>query len=139
MTVIVTDQGFGTDDWPATTVSFCEGGGASVAPSTALDLPGDTAPEDLRGRISGLSHIRILIPGFADGRGYTLARQLRRMGFQGRLRASGPLIADQYAMARRSGFDEVEIPQDLAARQPESDWLARADWRAAQYQARLQG
>ena len=139
MSVIVTDQGFSADDWPATTVSFGEGDGVPVAPSTALELPGDTAPEDVQGCLSAVSHIRILIPGFADGRGFTLARQLRRMGFQGRLRASGPLIADQYAMARQSGFDEVEIPQDLAARQPESDWLARADWRAAQYQARLQG
>ncbi len=29
----------------------------------------------------------------------------------------GPVIADQYAMARRTGFDEVEIPDELAARQ----------------------
>ena len=40
-------------------------------------------------------------------------------------------------MARRSGFDEVEIDEALAARQPEAQWLARADWRAHDYQARL--
>jgi uncharacterized protein (DUF934 family) len=59
------------------------------------------------------------------------------MGYQGRLRAAGHIIADQYAMARRAGFDEVEIPDDLAIRQPEPQWLARADWRAHDYQARL--
>ena len=36
----------------------------------------------------------------------------------GRLRARGHVIADQYAMVRRSGFDEVEIP---GARSPGRD------------------
>ena len=134
MSVIVTDQGFVADDWPANPATL-----EASKPISALDLPGDTPPETLENRLSGLSHIRIAIPGFADGRGLTLARQLRRMGYRGRLRAQGPLIADQYAMARRAGFDEVEIPRELAERQPESDWLARADWRAPSYQTRLQG
>jgi hypothetical protein len=47
------------------------------------------------------------------------------------------VLADQYAMARRSGFDEVEISDDLAARQPAAQWQFRADWRAHDYQARL--
>ncbi|NBT33612.1 MAG: oxidoreductase, partial [Rhodobacteraceae bacterium] len=42
-------------------------------------------------------------------------------------------------MARRSGFDEVEISADLAARQPQDQWLARANWRAHDYQSRLRG
>jgi hypothetical protein len=49
------------------------------------------------------------------------------------------VIADQYAMARRAGFDEIEISDDLAARQPEDQWLFRADWRAHDYQSRLRG
>jgi uncharacterized protein (DUF934 family) len=61
------------------------------------------------------------------------------LGFTGRLRAAGHVIADQYAMARRSGFDEVEISDELAERQPEEQWLARADWQAHHYQARLRG
>ena len=40
-------------------------------------------------------------------------------------------------MARRVGFDEVEIDESLAARQPEDQWLARANWRDNWYQARL--
>ena len=40
-------------------------------------------------------------------------------------------------MARRSGFDEVEITADLAARQTEDQWQFRADWRAHDYQSRL--
>jgi hypothetical protein len=42
-------------------------------------------------------------------------------------------------MARRSGFDEVEISDDLAARQPEDQWLFRADWQGHDYQSRLRG
>ena len=76
-------------------------------------------------------------PSFSDGRGFTIARVLRRRGFNGKLRARGHVIADQYAMARRSGFDEVEISDDLAARQPAEQWRFRADWRAHDYQSRL--
>ena len=61
------------------------------------------------------------------------------MGYRGRLRAAGHVIADQYAMARRAGFDEVEISDDLAARQPEDQWRFRADWQDHDYQARLRG
>jgi uncharacterized protein (DUF934 family) len=59
------------------------------------------------------------------------------MGFKGRLRARGHVLADQYAMARRVGFDEVEISDDLATRQPADQWLARADWQAHDHQSRL--
>ena len=53
--------------------------------------------------------IRIDFPTFADGRGFTIAKALRRAGYRGRLRAHGHVLSDQYAMARRSGFDEVEM------------------------------
>jgi len=49
------------------------------------------------------------------------------------------VIADQYATARRAGFDEVEISEDLARRQPEDQWRARANWQVHDYQARLRG
>lgn len=120
MTVIVTDRGFAPDhaaDW------------FEVAP--------DTPFEALLAGIDGVQAIRIRFASFGDGRGFTLAASLRRAGFTGRLRAAGHLIADQYAMARRAGFDEVEIDAALAARQPEAQWLARADWRGHDYRARL--
>ena len=83
--------------------------------------------------------ICILFCSFADGRGFTWAQRLRMAGFSGRLRAAGHLISDQYAMARRAGFDEVEISADLACRQPQESWSFRADWRAHDYQNRLRG
>ncbi|MEM9496688.1 MAG: DUF934 domain-containing protein [Pseudomonadota bacterium] len=133
-TVIVTDDGFGPDDWT----------GAIRPPEAAsdgdgLDLSSDIDPLTMRARLAKTPMIRIDFPGFADGRGFTIARQLRLMGYSGRLRASGHVIADQYAMARRAGFDEVQISAELAARQPEDQWLFRANWRAHDYQARLRG
>ena len=128
MTVLVTDTGFGPDTWE---------GGFDTA--NALDLPSDADPAQIAKQLDGVDMIRIAFPSFADGRGFTIARQLRLAGYQGRLRAQGHVIADQYAMARRSGFDEVEISDDLAARQPQDQWLARANWQDHNYQARLRG
>lgn len=135
MTVIVTDTGFGPDEFAGRFVALAETGETA----TALDLPPDTDPADLAGRLGGITMIRVDFPGFADGRGFTIARQLRLMGYGGRLRARGHVIADQYDMARRAGFDEVEISDDLAARQPQDQWLARADWQDHDYQRRLRG
>ncbi len=135
MTVIVTDSGFGADDWTGTIVPQAEATGMD----TAIDLTSDAEPSDISDRLARLEFIRVDFPSFADGRGFTIARQLRLMGYKGRLRARGHVIADQYAMARRSGFDEVEIGDDLATRQPEEQWLFRADWKAHDYQSRMRG
>lgn len=121
MSVIVRDDGFHPDDF-----------GGEV-----LDIAQDTGPEALPVNFAGIRMIRVAFPSFSDGRGFTLARRLRALGYAGRLRAFGHLIADQYAMARRAGFDEVEIGDDLALRQPEDQWRFRANWRAHDYRARL--
>ncbi len=134
MSVIVTDQGFTSDDWDGPIAALND-----AHPGCAIDLASSNDPNELAGRISDIPMIRVDFPSFSDGRGFTIARQLRLMGFKGRLRARGHVIADQYAMARRSGFDEVEISDDLSQRQPEDQWLFRADWQAHDYQARLRG
>lgn len=135
--VIVTDTGFQPEHWTHGfhTMETLPGRGRAAA--LGLDLGNDVDPERLRGRLVGIDLIRVAFPGAADGRGFTIARRLRLMGFQGRLRAHGHVLADQYAMARRSGFDEVEIAPELARRQPEEQWRARADWRGHDYQSRL--
>lgn len=127
MNTLITDTGFNLDDFTA-----------GFDGITALDLASEVDPTTLE--ISDqITMIRVDFPSFADGRGFTIARQLRLRGYTGRLRAKGHVIADQYAMARRAGFDEVEINASLAQRQPEPDWLARSDWQADDYQARLRG
>lgn len=124
MSIIVTDAGFAPD---------------TVQPGAFVDLTSDTDPETLGRTARSAQAIRVDFPSFADGRGFTLARRLRDLGYEGRLRAKGHVIADQYAMARRAGFDEVEIDAALAARQPEPQWIYRADWRMHDYQQRLRG
>ena len=139
MTFLVTDSGFQSDDWSHGFTGLEDLAANDAAPVVAVDLASDADPAALEGRLQGIDLIRVDFPSFADGRGFTIARRLRLMGFQGRLRAKGHVIADQYAMARRSGFDEVEIDADLARRQPEDQWLARANWGAHDYQSRLRG
>ncbi|WP_227285397.1 DUF934 domain-containing protein [Boseongicola sp. H5] len=134
--VLVRDTGFAAEDWTGGFVTLGDGCAANAA---GLDLGPADDVTDLAADLDRLEIIRIAFPSFADGRGFTLARRLRAMGYGGRLRACGHVLADQYAMARRAGFDEVEIGPDLAARQPEEQWLARANWRAFDYQARLRG
>ncbi|WP_197916523.1 DUF934 domain-containing protein [Thiosulfatihalobacter marinus] len=133
MSVIVTDTGFGTDDWTQGFASFTD----AANDVAALDVPSDTDPATLIARLSGVRMIRVDFPSFADGRGFTIARQLRLAGYTGRLRARGQVISDQYAMARRCGFDEVEISDDQARRQPEAEWTFRADWQSHDYQSRM--
>ena len=81
--------------------------------------------------------IRIPFPDFNDGRGFSLAKRLRQLGYEGVLRAQGYLIADQYRMARLSGFDEIEIDDLLAARQPEWLWQSQVMKKNLSYQERL--
>ncbi len=132
MSVIVTDTGFSADTL-----------GTFVAledfsdQDTLLDLPNDVDSADIEKWFDQATAIRIPFPSFADGRGFSLARQLRQRGYTGRLRAFGHLISDQYFHARRAGFDEVEISEELAARQPEDHWKSEAEWDKETYQDRL--
>ena len=132
MSVIVNDHGF----QPVATIASVTLAEIATHQGT-LDLAQTDDPTLVLPYLGTLKLIRIAFPAFNDGRAFTLARRLRMAGFTGHLRAVGPVIADQYAMARRVGFDDVEIPDDLAERQPQAQWLARADWRAHDYLARL--
>lgn len=137
MSVIVTDAvvtyGFQAEDWNAPFVPLAE----AASHKGAVDLANTDDPEALRDLLPELKLIRVAFPVFSDGRGFTIARRLRMMGYTGRLRAHGHVISDQYAMARRTGFDEVEISDELAARQPADQWAFRAGWREHDYQSRL--
>ncbi|KUJ80137.1 DUF934 domain-containing protein [Ruegeria profundi] len=135
MNVIVSDDGFAPDDWTDGFVTLDDAANDLVA----LDVTSDTDPDELVDRLGNAKMVRVDFPSSADGRGFTIARILRLKGYTGRLRAKGHILADQYAMARRSGFDEVEIDSELATRQPEEQWLARANWKDHSYQARLRG
>ncbi|MDB4558907.1 DUF934 domain-containing protein [Amylibacter sp.] len=138
--VIVHDSGFLAEDWsgPLLDWDVATQGGADPETGYGLDVPNTVTAEQLQPYFNSVSMIRVSFPSSHDGRGFSIARTLRMLGYTGRLRAHGHVLADQYAMARRVGFDEVEIDAALAARQPEDQWLARANWQQHSYLNRLQ-
>jgi len=97
-------------------------------PAVSLDAFLDQ-PEAVSVRIEGGDDVRLLEPAFArlklvevdfprfrDGRGYSSARILREMGYQGELKAVGDVLVDQLLFMRRCGFDSFapNAPIDLA-------------------------
>ena len=130
MNKIVSDFGFRSLD----NIIIYENWSNFSASATSIDLPPDADLSLLKGNLNKFKIIRIDFPTFADGRGFTLGKLIRIRGFIGHLRAKGHIISDQYAMLRRSGFDDVEISEELAERQPEGEWLFRSEWKEHDYQ-----
>lgn len=136
--ILVRDTGFQDDDWRGEFIRWgVEDDRAALPEGAALAVENTVQAEDIVHAFARIVLIRVAFPSHMDGRGLSLARHLRLLGYRGRLRASGHILADQYAMIRRSGFDEVEIEPALAERQPEEQWLFRANWQAHDYQERL--
>jgi uncharacterized protein (DUF934 family) len=127
MSVLVTDRGFGEDDWTGEVYPFEIFWSGQDLPEEglAVEFPNDRDPADLAPWLERLTLIRVAFPSMSDGRGFSIARRLRAMGYSGRLRAAGPLVADQLRAARRVGFDEIELPDAMATRQPEPMWHVR--------------
>lgn len=99
-----------------------------------LLIPNTVTPVALQPFLPRLSLIAIAFPAYGDGRGFSIARLLRDAGFKGTLRAVGPLIADQFAYALACGFDEIDLAEASAARQPVAQWLAAAGAITSTYQ-----
>jgi uncharacterized protein (DUF934 family) len=145
--IIVTDAGFVPDDraerlmagtYGEVSLADLQAGLPANRPSSiGLVANNDIDAHAVVPHFGALDAITIGFPSFADGRGFSLAMQLRRLGFEGRLIAQGHVLADQYVHARRCGFDAVAIDEALAARQPEDQWRARLTRINASYQRRL--
>lgn len=89
-----------------------------------LHLSNDADLTEIELRLSSIKTISVDFPSFADGRGFSIARELRKKyGYEGLLIATGPLIPDQYVFALQCGFDAVKIDSTTFSRQSESDWL----------------
>src|SRR3954454_18315480 len=97
-------------------------------------IANDVKASALEPYLDQIELVSIAFPSYGDGRGFSIAKQLRELGFKGVLRAHGPLIADQFAYALACGFDEVELAESVAARQPPSQWLAMLDTVSHTYQ-----
>jgi len=99
-----------------------------------IHVPNTVKPASLTHLFNEVALISVSFPTFNDGRGLSIARRLRRNGFTGTLRATGPLISDQYAYAKACGFDEIDLPEGLAARQGADQWKKGASAISMYYQ-----
>lgn len=79
----------------------------------AVWLASDERPEALKDDLASLPLIAVDFPKFADGRGYSIAYNLRaRLGYTGELRAIGDVLRDQLFQMQRCGFDAYATRQD---------------------------
>jgi uncharacterized protein (DUF934 family) len=66
----------------------------------------DERPEDIRADLDQFAVIAVNFPKFTDGRGMSIAYNLRRrLGYDGELRAIGDVLRDQLFSMHRVGFD----------------------------------
>ncbi|MBL8570665.1 MAG: DUF934 domain-containing protein [Phreatobacter sp.] len=64
-----------------------------------------------------LSLVKLVIPRYADGRLYSIARLLRdRHLFAGEIRASGDVLRDQVTLLARAGVDAFDVAHEGTAR-----------------------
>lgn len=79
---------------------------SGVSPHGLLVRPDDELDQVLAAaRRSPL--VAIDFPSFTDGRGYSIARQLRAAGYAGELRAVGDILRDQAFYLARCGFTSL--------------------------------
>lgn len=72
-------------------------------------------PRLLEQDFDSLALIAVRFPKFTDGRGYSIARLLRRLGWKGELRAVGDVLRDQLFYMTRCGFDAFALRADQDA------------------------
>lgn len=72
-------------------------------------LTGGTDLAELAENLVALQLIAVDFPKFTDGRGYSIATQLRtRYGYTGELRAIGDVLCDQFFFMIRCGFSTLQ-------------------------------
>ena len=74
-------------------------------PEFGVWIASDERPEVLKGEVDKFAVIAVDFPKFTDGRGYSIAYNLRaRLGYTGELRAIGDVLRDQLFAMQRVGF-----------------------------------
>lgn len=97
---------------------------AALPAHSGVHWPNNVDVQALVPHFEQIDCIALQFPAFADGRAYSQARLLRRLGYRGRLRASGKaVVLDQALEIRAAGFDDAELREDQSAEQW-TKWLA---------------
>ena len=87
---------------------------------------GDVASHDQLTFLLDQPIVRLQVDGFADGRGFSVARQLRLLGFAGVIEVIGDLLPDQLPMAAAAGVDAILIRTEHAERCEEGQWQKKS-------------
>ena len=85
--------------------------GGSAQPLGLALAPGAPLGE-IAADLARFALIALAFPKYTDGRGYSLAHSLRKLGFAGELRATGNVLFDQLQLMARCGFDSFEIAHE---------------------------
>jgi uncharacterized protein (DUF934 family) len=132
---IIKDKAVVSDDWIVMRLAEGETPGTAVVPAgkvivplvvwqaqhavlkhrtdTGIWLASDERPEALKDDVTQLVLIAVEFPKFSDGRGYSIAYNLRaRLGFAGELRAIGDVLRDQLFYMQRVGFNAFATRPD---------------------------
>lgn len=95
-----------------------------------VQLAPDEFAEAIAPDLGKLDLIAIEFPAFADGRGYSTAYTLRRLGFKGELRAVGDVFKDTLFYQQRCGFNAFAVRSDKSL----EDALSALDTFSTPYQ-----
>lgn len=130
---IWTQDGFREDDWiHADNAEALAGNNRIIVPLDAFlaldpsvrDNAGDRigvllapgeALEALVPYLDTLPLVALAFPAYSDGRSYSKAVLLRtRHGYRGTVRAAGDVLIDQIPLMLRTGFDALEVTNEVA-------------------------
>ena len=88
---------------------------AEPASVEAVSVNSDVDTNQLLSFSEYFQEVQVDFPMFADGRGFSIARLLRRAGFSGTIRAVGDVAVDRVPFMQRVGFDAVELKEGETA------------------------
>ncbi|MDY6890772.1 MAG: DUF934 domain-containing protein [Pseudomonadota bacterium] len=85
---------------------------ALIGRESGVLVNGDDDLEQILALKERVRLVAIEFPTFADGRGFSIARLLRRAGFSGEIRAIGDVTRDRLAFLERCGFNALQVPDE---------------------------
>lgn len=74
----------------------------ALPPPREVDVAAPALPD-----VSDAAALAISFTPYKDGRGFSVARRLRRLGYTGPIIATGQLFLDQFRQAVQCGFDMI--------------------------------
>ena len=93
--IVVRDTGFHADDWSGIYIPWNGNGSPpELPPYAALDVENTVQAEQIAPAFERIALIRIGFTSHMDGRGFSLARHLRLLGYRGRGCRSGMAIVN---------------------------------------------